>query len=547
MQRTDPITFEVLRNAFVASAEEMKATLLRTAHSSIIYEVQDMSTGLFNSKGELVAQTTGMAIFLGTLSLAVEAAVKKFGLANLHPGDIIVTNDPYIGGGTHLNDVTMISPVYYAGILLGFTGCRAHWTEIGGKNPGGVSTDSLDIYQEGLQFPIVKLFQKGTPNETLIDMIRVNVRAPEMTLGDMYAEMAACRIGERRLQEMTEKYNVKTIQDAMDDILDHGERITRMAIQKIPDGEYNAEDYLDDDGTNDNSIPVKVKVTVKDDKLHFDFTGSGISRGPVSCGYSTTLSACRVILKAITEPALPPNEGCYRPLTITAPHGTVVNVARPTPVCIYWEGASRVIDVVWRALAAVIPEKLPAGHLSSLCVISLSGFDARTGKPFYWVQPEPGGWGAGKNIDGDSGQIALVDGDAYNIPVEVIEKRYPVLIERYALNTDSGGLGHHRGGLGIIRDIRIETEQCQLVATFERHKFPPFGLNGGKDGAPNSIYINPGRSDVTIGGKIHGAKLHRGDLVRVATGGGGGYGDPANRDRNLFRRDLKDGYISVSP
>src|SRR5947209_14085979 len=334
----DLFTVEIVKDSLVAIGDEMFIALQRTSKSTIIYEVLDFASGLIDVNGQLITQGNGVTGFLGTLTFAVRSTLEKFGPENLHPGDVVITNDPYGGGGTHLSDVSLIVPIFYEGKLVAFAASKAHWTEVGGKDPGSWTTDATEVFQEGLQFPCVKLYEEGRPVQSLIDLIAANVRLPDMTLGDMYAQAASLRLGERRFQELCHKYGLDVVQYSIVALLDYGERMTRLELSKLPKGTYEAEDWIDDDGIGNGPFPVRVKVTISDDEFICDFTGTHPQvPGPVNCALTGLHSGVRTILKAITSPSIAVNEGCFRPLKVICPPGTIFSAQRPAAVSTYWE------------------------------------------------------------------------------------------------------------------------------------------------------------------------------------------------------------------
>lgn len=542
---TDPFTLEIIKDALIAVGDEMFYALQRTAKSTIIYEVLDYATGLLDARGQLITQGNGVDGFLGTLTFAARHVLEKFGEQGLQPGDIIILNDPYAGGGTHLSDVSLVMPVFYEGQLVAFSANKAHWTEVGGKDPGSWTTDSTEVFQEGLQFPGVKIFEAGVLNQAVVDIIAANVRTPDMSLGDLFAGVAGLRVGERRLEEIFRKYGRQTVLHAMDELLDYGERMARLELQKLPKGTYETIDYIDDDGIGNGPFEVRVKVTITDDEFICDFTGSTEQvPGPVNCGATGLHSAVRAAWKAVTDPAIPANEGVFRPLTIICPPRTIFTAEKPAPVSTYWETMMYAADLVWKALAPIVPHRLTVGHFLSVCGTVVYGLHPDDGSLYLLVEPQAGGWGAGIDKDGENGLVCLGDGETYVIPVEGCETRYGVLVDQYALDIVDGGAGEYRGGRGLVRDYRITSEWAGVTATFGRHKFLPWGMNGGQDGSRNYVEFihEDGRREIM--GKCARYMLKKGEVVRLHTGTGGGYGPPRNRPREKVVQDLRDGYIT---
>ncbi len=543
-EQIDPFTLEIIKESLVAIGDEMFIAMQRTSMSTIIYEVLDYACGLLDPQGNLITQGNGVAGFLGTLTFAARGVVEKFG-DDIAPGDIIITNDPYIGGGTHLSDVTLVMPIFYHNRLVAFAANKAHWTEVGGMAVGSWTTNSTDIWQEGLQFPNIKLYVKGQMVPGLEDLIRVNVRTPDMSIGDMNAQVASLRIAERRFTELCDRYGIDTVLLSVEALLDYGETMVRQGLARIPKGVYEAVDYIDDDGVSDEPLPMRVKVTISDDKFICDFTGCAPQvAGPINAGRTGVESAVRVVFKALTDPNIPANEGCFRPLEIICPPGTVATAVRPAPVSTYWETMDFMADLVWKALAPVAPDRLTMGHFLSVCGTIVSGTHPDTGELFILVEPQAGGWGAGADKDGENALVCIGDGETYVIPVEVCETRYGVLVDQYALNICDGGAGRYRGGRGLIRDYRITAEEAFVTGTFGRFKFFPWGGKGGKDGSPNYMELIHADGTSKIYGKCAQYRLRRGEVARMVTGTGGGYGDPFQRPEEEVMRDVRDGYIT---
>ena len=545
--KIDPFSAEIIRESLVAVAEEMFVSLQRTSQSTIIYEVLDFACGITDEKAQLIAQTNGVTAFAGILTFTVQSVLDKFGLAGIREGDIFCTNDPYTGGGTHLSDVAMVMPLFYEGKVLGFAANKAHWTEVGGKDAGSWTTDATEVFQEGLQFPCVRLYIDNQPLPSLVDMIRANVRTPDMSLGDMYAQAAGLRMAARRFEEMCSKHGAEQVKAGIDYLLEQGERQVRLDMQKLPKGTFYAEDFIDDDGLSEDPIPIKVKVTISDTDFIADFTGSGPqARGPINCTRTGLMGGMRTIFKAITNPDTPVNEGGFRPLSVICPEGNVFSAVRPAPVSTYWETLLNSVDLVWKALAPHMPERMTAGHFLSVCGLILAGPHSDTGELSILVEPQAGGWGAGADKDGESGLVCAGDGETYIIPAEVCEQKYGIAVDQYALNPQDAGAGEFRGGLGLVRDYRVLGDEGMfLTATFGRFKYPPWGVAGGQSGSPN--YVEVIRADGSPPQRFgKGARVHlrKGDIARLITGTGGGWGEPRKRAREKVLTDLKEGYIS---
>ncbi|MBI3764501.1 MAG: hydantoinase B/oxoprolinase family protein [Chloroflexi bacterium] len=543
----DPFTLEIIKDSLVAIGDEMFVTMARTSMSTIIYEVLDYATGLTDAQGNLITQGNGVTLFIGTLTYAVQSVLEKFKPGELNPGDIFITNDPYGGGGTHLSDVSLIMPIFHDGEIVAFAGNKGHWTEVGGKDAGSWTTDATEVYQEGLQFPCVKLFVAGEPIQSLLDLIRANVRTPDMSIGDMYAQAASLRIADRRFRALCDRYGIKTVQKAMASLLDYGETVIRQEMKKVPNGVYEAVDYIDDDGVGNGPFEVKVKITKTDDEFICDFTGTHPQvPGPINCSRTGLNAGARVIFKALTDPAVQTNDGCFRPLTVICPEGTIFTCVRPAAVSTYWETVLYVMDLMWKAMAPVLPARLAAGHFLSVCGTVVSGNHPDSGELFILVEPQAGGWGGGAGKDGENGLVSVADGETYIIPVEVCETRYGVLVDQFALDVTDGGAGQHRGGRGMVRDYRITADEAWVTGTYGRYKFLPWAMKGGLQGSKNYMRMiyKDGREPVEMG-KAARFHLKRGDVARLITATGGGYGDPHQRPVAVIQEDVKNGYITL--
>lgn len=546
--KVDPFTLEIVKDSLVAIGDEMFIALAKTSMSPIIYEVLDYASGLTDAKGQLLTQGNGVTGFIGMLSDMVKQTLKKFGDGKLKEGDIIIINDSYGGGGSHLSDVGLVMPIFYEGEIVAFSANKAHWTEVGGKDPGSFSNDATDIFQEGLQFPSVKLFNEGEINQAIVDIIEANVRFPELSLGDMWAQVAALKTGEKRVKELCEKHGKPLFLSSVDYLLDHGEQLARQELTKLPKGTFNAEGFIDDDGFGNGPFKIKVKVTITDEKFVADFRGSHPQvPGPVNCSYTALVSAVRTIFLAITNPSQDANDGVFRPLEVITDKGSVLSAERPAPVSIYWESMLAGADLIWKALAPVIPHRLNAGHLLSVCSVVLSGLHQDTDEPFLIVEPSVGGWGASEGQDGARGQFCIGDGETYNVPVEVAETRYGIMVDEYSLHTDGAGAGEYIGGSGVIRSYKALTDNQMVSVTFGRNKFVPWGMNDGNDGSANKVYIEKANGDVDGPFGIYPRyPLNKGDVVKLVTATGGGYGEPFKRPAEKVAKDVKNGYITVA-
>ncbi|MCL2392164.1 MAG: hydantoinase B/oxoprolinase family protein [Oscillospiraceae bacterium] len=542
----DPFTRENIAQGLLAAADEMFYTWGRTSQSTIIYEVLDYACGLTDAEGNLIGQANGATMFLGAITFSAKAALRKFGKENIKPGDMFLTNDPFTGSGTHLCDVAAVLPIFHENELVAFAVNKGHWNEIGGKNLGSWSTDATEIFQEGLQLPDVRIYDCGVFNESVRDIIAANSRTPEMTLGDLYAQTAALRIAESRVIELLGKYGRDQVVESIEHILESGRKLALIELSRMPKGEFFAEDVLDTNANGVADIPIKVKVTITDDSMEFDFTGTGDAVfAPINCSIYGTYSGARIIYHALVSPHTPANDGFYSPLKVIAPEGCLFNASSPYPVSCDWEPIQILTDVVKKALASAMPDRVPAGHFLSIIGTIIGGIDDKSKNPFVLVEPQAGGWGAGHNKDGERGLVAICDGETFIIPVEVCEYRYPVRVEQFAFNPKVGA-GEHIGGHGLIRDYRILNSNAALTTMASRHKHPPWGFAGGHDGSINDVQVHRSAGGYESRATWSNEPLAGGDLVRFISGGGGGYGNPHNRPADKVLDDWKNQYITAT-
>jgi len=542
-----PFTREVIKNALVAIGEEMFIALQRTSMSPIIYEALDYGIGITDAGGNLISQGNGIPGFIGTLDGAVRAVLDKFAAADIGPGDVFITNDPYSGGGTHLSDVSMVAPVFHEGRLLAWTANKAHWTEVGGKDPGSFSADATEVYQEGLQFPTVRIIERGRMNQALLDLIAANVRLPAMTLGDLHACSAALRVGERRLLALVQKYGRSTVEAAMQHVLDHGEAIVRDCLSRLPHGEFEAQDVIDEDGLGNGPFTIKVKVTLSSARFVVDFSGSSLQApGPINNTLGGLQSAVREVFMGIVRPGIPASAGCFRPIELICPPGTICTAERPAPTSAYFEAMVTAADTVRRALTLVVPDRLIAGQLGSVCSMVLNGPRSDGKGEYLLVQPLVGGWGAGHDKDGEHGQFCVGNGETSNIPIEIAERCYDVQVERYGFHDEDGGAGRFRGGRGVALEYRILGPKAWISTFFGRGKTPPWGVDGGQDGSCSyaEVLRSDGRRERFA--RANRVPLVQGDLLRLVTAHGGGWGAPAEREASALAQDLRSGLLSAA-
>ncbi len=544
-ERLDPVIAEIVRNGVIAVTEEMKTNLMRTAYNMIIYEALDFTVGLFTPQGETVSIGIGLPMFIRGMAETVKAKIRHFSLANMRPGDIYVTNDAYITG-SHLNHVTLTLPVFDRGDLVGFSCCMAHWIDIGGTL-GGMTTD---IFSEGLQIPILKLHDRGKVNDDLVAVIRQNVRLPSRAAGDLRAQVTAVKTGERGFLGLIARYGREPVQAAIAAIMDRSEAAARARTRSIPDGVYEAESFMDDDGiTVGKPIPIRVRVKVKGDGMTIDLTEVARQvRGFYNSGITTGHACAQVAYKCLTSPTdYPINDGSFRSLTVIVPPGRVVSATRPAPMRLWMTFPMTIVDTVFKALAPAIPDRVIAGHHADLLIAQFHGINPKTQEFFIGnFGPLGGGWGAKRGGDGVSGTVAINDGDTHNSPNEQVEAKFPIVVERYALVPDSGGAGRHRGGLGVERVVRARSH-VTVNTQIDRAHCRPWGLDGGGDGKGNAVALRIGGAWKTDfpNAKVLIAQVKAGDAFRLRSGGGGGYGSPLSRPVDDVRNDVRQGYVSV--
>ncbi|GGM77551.1 5-oxoprolinase [Thermogymnomonas acidicola] len=539
----DPFTREIIANGLRAAAEEMFYAFGKAARSPVIYETLDYASAITTPEGELVAQANGVPGFLGVLDYATRDLVSSRGVEK---GDIFMANVPY-RGGTHLNDVTLIMPVFHEDEALFMLVNKGHWSEVGGMRMGSWSPDATEIYQEGTQFPNVRIGRDDRIDEEIVRIIEANSRTPEMTLGDMEAQVASMRVARNRILRLIDRYGSEAVRASVESSILAGEMKARELLRALPHGSFEIEDFIDDDGINEEPIRVRARLTVTDDEFLVDFTGSSRSvRGSINSPYPATVSSVRTVFVAASDPHTEPNGGFFRPVKVVAPEGSIFNPVRPAPTSTYWESMSYAGDLVWHILAELIPDKLSAGHFLTVGATIVGGVDDRPGrgKPFAIVEPQPGGWGASFDRDGESALVCSGDGETYLASAEVIERTLPIRVERLELNTRDGpSFGKYRGGFGIVKDYRILCSEASFSASFGRSRFTAWGAGGGGRGTPNYFVVS---GSVNMRGRrIGGLTLRRGDVVSIRTGSGGAWGPAQERPRPLIERDLQWGYIDA--
>jgi N-methylhydantoinase B len=539
MGNLDPISFEILKNSFISIAEEMGVVLRKSSFSPNIKERRDYSCALFNGPGQLVAQAEHIPVHLGAMPHSVQAVQKEFN-GDLAEGDDVILNDPY-RGGTHLPDITMVSPIFFKEKLVGFAANRAHHSDVGGVAPGSMSALSRDVNQEGIRIPPIKLWAEGKPNRQLLDFVLSNVRTPDERLGDLRAQRAANLVGTKRLVQLLKKSRASTVETGMDQLIDYSEELMLKKIRELPRRSASAVDYLDDDGFGTTDIPVKVKVTVGPQSIAFDFSGSAKQvQGPLNAVYSVTLSAVYYVVRCVTDPSIPANAGCFKPIQVVAPSGTIVNAEPPAPVAGgNVETSTRIVDVTLKAFFSIIPERVCAACQGTMNNVTIGGIDPRTGKYFTYYETIAGGFGARYGKDGVDGIHSHMT-NTLNTPVEALESAYPLRTRKYELVRGSGGRGRFRGGLGIRRETETLAQGSTISLMGERQRRGPWGLMKGRPGSPGRYCIVRGNKLIALSSKIT-LSANAGDVLTVITPGGGGYGMPSQRPMDNSRQDTADG------
>ncbi len=544
----DIISIQIIKGALSAMAKEMFWTTVRAAKSSIIYETYDFSPALLDNEGRLVAIGTGLPVFIGIMPPMVknfleDVRKEKLGLG---PGDIFIVNDPY-KVGTHLNDVGLVAPIFYKDEFIMAATIRGHVNDVGGMNPGSWGPNSVEIYQEGLIIPFTHLYRGGELNKEALRLILHNSRIPDYVHGDIEALASALRYAQRRVNELCDKYGLETVKEAIRDKINEGRILARKNLEKLPKGEFFAEERIEKYEEMEDDLRITVKVKITDDKFIADFTENPPQvRAPINTTYPGTYSSVATAFVAVTDPHVPLSQGYLDPIEAIAPEGTIFNALPPAPVSCYWETMFYAVDLIWKALAPHLPDKLTAGHFLSVVAETIGMIDPRDGKYKILVEPNPGGWGAGIDRDGESCLVASADGETYAHPAEVIEREYPIRVECMRLNIEDGvGHGRFRGGFGLRKDYRILADEATLTCSINRIKYPPWGVDGGMEGSCNHIVVLRNDKPIWDGGRAFNMKLMKGDIVSIRSGGGGGWGSPLERDPKLVQWDVMNKYISL--
>ena len=535
----DPITLEIIQTSLQAASDEMFAAMRRTAMSAIIYEVLDMGTGITDARGQLASSGAGIPAFIGVLDKAVRRILELNAAADIREGDIFATNDPYYGGVTHLNDVVLAMPVFAQGEVVAWAANIAHWNDVGGMVPGSISNDAREIFQEGLRLPGVKLVDQGLPIDSVMRIMEVNSRLPDFLKGDMWAGIAAVRIGARRLQDLVAKYGKDTFLAAMEHFMDYGEQVSLAALERLPKGRFTLAEE------QDSGTVYHVAVEITDDAFVVDLRENpDQDEGPNNAGRDGSMVAAQMVFKSLTDAYGVANGGSFRPLQLLTRPGSVFDAREPAAFAVYYEVEVRLYDLIWRCLAPALGGLLPAGHFASICGTFIGGPHPDTGRHFTIVEPQVGGWGGSVQGDGNSAIFSGFHGETYNCPAEVAETRYGLYVDRMTLNEAPGGEGAHRGGRGIVVEYRVRNDGCFFTCAYTRNKHLPWAVDGGLEGSPNVAEVI--RTDGTVEeyAVVTALTVNEGDVIRIHTGNGGGFGDPRGRDAEAIAADVKNGLIS---
>jgi len=548
-RQIDPITLEVIQEAMISIVREMRANLVATAYSSIIYEAHDFSCVLVDGKGQIIAQAEDNPSHIFPVPWSVRQMLEHFE-NDIHPGDVFLHNDPYTGG-THLNDIAMIFPVFTEGKLALFPAVRAHWGDVGGSTPGSISGKSTEIFHDGVRLPIVRIAHRGDLNQDLFDVMIANMRVPRERRGDFMSTWGTCQVAERRVQQLMARYGVATVTNAMGELLDRAERRMRSRISALQDGDYLYEHCLDPVGAQSEPVRARAAVRVRGDSIVVDFDGSSPQvNGPLNAGAAVAATGAFIVLKSFLDPSEPINHGNFRPIEVKVPEGTFLNARYPASCAGSSEVRNAALSVVLGAMSKAMPASMTGDIKGTSNHVYISGNDVRREDPYLFYEYPAGGTGATANGDGSNAVRNFAEGDFSSIqPAEAIEHESALLVERCEIRPDSGGAGLNRGGYGLRRDVRVLGDGAILSVASNKNVLPPFGVGGGMPGAPNEfMVIRDGReiapSDTP--GKVSGFRLGSGDVVSMRTSGGGGYGDPLDRDPKLVLADVQQGYLSAA-
>ena len=543
--KLDIVTVEVVRNVLPAIANEMSYVLQRTSHNMMIYEVRDYCCGLLDAKGRLLSQNVGgVSHFVANLGDVIRDGVERYGEDGFHPGDVIITNHQRVGG-QHLNNVLIYTPCFDGGTLFGFAATRAHWTDVGGLSTGFGGANALDPWMEGLQLDQIKLYEAGHLDEKVWRLIRDNIRFPDASMGDLQSQIAANRLAEKRLEEILLRYGRATVEQAIERIFDQTEASCRAVVAKLPDGVYEAQSLFAGSPLDGNQpVEIRVRVIIQGSGMTIDLTQcSPQRRAPIN---ARTLAAPLIAYKALTTPLDPINEGAFRALKIEIQEGNYLMARHPAAMASWGRTLPTVVDTIFLALQPVLREKIPAAHMGVLGgPVVFIGYDPRAGQGFVTQSIEGGGWGGRPTGDGESASVSVCQGDVRNAPIEKMELRWPILIRRRELRTDSGGPGRYRGGLGMETEVEGLVEGQWSLTDMGRQQYPPWGIEGGKAGATSATLMKLPAETAFKPVNVVRHMVPAGTGAVIATAGGGGWGDPLQRDPKLVRQDVIEGYVSI--
>ncbi len=536
----DLITFEVLRNALAAAADEMALMVMRSARSSVVRELLDFAAALCDREGRLIAQGLSLPLHLGSIPDAIQTVRRRFG-ENIAPGDLFILNDPF-HGGMHLPDIFMFKPIYFEDRLEGFAVVVAHHADIGGRVPGGGAADSTEIFQEGLRIPPLKIHVAGVPDQAVYDLLQLNVRVPEIVMGDLEAQVAGCMAGEHGLQALLSQYGADVFSGYVGEILDYSERITRQEIAHWPDGDYEFTDYEDHDGRQAVLVPVKVRVEIRGDRARFDFAGSSPQvKGAINCTPSFARSAVYIAVRSLMRTPVPNNEGCFRPVEIVLPEGSIFNPRPPAAFAARGVLGYRILDAIFGAMAKALPQQVPAAGDGGISGIRIGGYHAG-GRAFQFNDIICGSWGAAAGRDGGEG-LAHIATNISNQPIEILEAENPVRVLHYGFVPDTGGPGRYRGGLALERHLEFVGNEAVLQVRTHRRDVPPYGLEGGQPGSTSQTWLGRNGEEKMLETKVT-LTIENGDRIRHLTAGGGGFGDPLERDPLRVVEDIRNEKIT---
>ena len=539
-QTTDPITLEIIQSSLQAASDEMFAAFRKTAMSAIIYEVLDMGTGITDAEGNLASSGAGIPAFVGVLDKAVTRIIELNEADAIRPGDIFATNDPFYGGVTHLNDVVLAMPVFAEGELVAWTANIAHWNDVGGMVPGSISNEAKEIFQEGLRLPAVKLISEGKPIRSVLEIMKCNSRLPDFLQGDMWAGIAAARVGERRIVELVSKYGLDTFTTALRTFMAYGEQVAMRALQELPKGRFSLEEEQDSDAV------YRATVEITDEEFIVDLRDNpDQDAGPNNASRDGTIIAAQMVFMNITGARGSANAGHFKPLKLLTRQGSVFDARPPAAFATYYEVEIRLYDVILRCLAPHLGDRLPAGNFASVCGTFIGGPHPDTGRHFTIVEPQVGGWGGSACRDGNSAMFSGFHGDTFNCPAEVAEARYGLYVEQLRLNDAPGGEGEYRGGKGIVLDYRVRSDGCFFTCAYTRNRHKPWPLDGGREGSPNYVEVIRADGRVEEYAVVTALDVNEGDVIRIHTANGGGYGDPRRRRRELVLDDLRNGFVTA--